>query len=72
MHLLSPLSDPKLNPKQKEAVLAISAPLAVILPPILIIGRPATISQPSETKLYEVSWLKLVIDRLFLSFCLNL
>jgi hypothetical protein len=31
--------DPKLNPKQKEAVLAISAPLSVVLPPILIIGK---------------------------------
>jgi hypothetical protein len=32
----------KLNPKQREAVVAITAPLAVRLPPILIIGPYGT------------------------------
>lgn len=30
--------DPRLNPKQKEAVLAITTPLSIRLPPVLIIG----------------------------------
>lgn len=30
--------DPRLNVKQKEAVVAITTPLDVVLPPILIIG----------------------------------
>lgn len=31
--------DSRLNPKQREAVMAITAPLEVQLPPILIIGK---------------------------------
>ena len=31
--------DAKLNPKQKEALVAITAPYGLVLPPILIIGK---------------------------------
>lgn len=36
------LLDPRLNAKQKEAILAITTPLSVPLPPILIIGPYGT------------------------------
>lgn len=35
----SDLVDPRLNVKQKEAILAITAPLDVHLPPVLLIGN---------------------------------
>ncbi|XP_069511137.1 probable helicase with zinc finger domain isoform X3 [Ambystoma mexicanum] len=48
-YLLSPeirqwdeLLDPRLNAKQKEAVLAITTPLSILLPPVLIIGPYGT------------------------------
>jgi len=34
--------DPRLNAKQKEAVLAITTPLSIQLPPVLIIGPYGT------------------------------
>lgn len=34
--------DPRLNAKQKEAILAITTPLSVQLPPVLIIGPYGT------------------------------
>ncbi|XP_069056002.1 probable helicase with zinc finger domain isoform X2 [Pleurodeles waltl] len=36
------LLDPRLNAKQKEAVLAITTPLSIMLPPVLIIGPYGT------------------------------
>lgn len=34
--------DPRLNAKQKEAILAITTPLSISLPPVLIIGPYGT------------------------------
>jgi len=34
--------DPRLNPKQKEAIIAVTAPMTLTLPPILIIGPYGT------------------------------
>jgi len=57
--------DPQLNLKQKEAVLAITAPPSVILPPILIIGpygtgKTFTVGKAIEMLLQE-SWAKILV-----------